>query len=487
MAGHWPHLHQISSELVPLQDCEIGLLIGYNCPKALLPREVIPPIGDGPYGQKTDIGWGIVGLIDPTQVENRSSDPIGFSHRILSYDVPSYTFQNASQTSFEDCAPNKIEICFQSSIKEIDPAHIVKLLESDFSERSFNTIAYSQDDFKFLSKLRDGIHRTADGHYEKPLPFKTSNPRFPDNKDLALHFLRRLERPFRLDTKYRAEYEAFMKDLLSERYAERVPQEEIVGTNGGINYIPHHGVYHPKKLRVVFDCSARFKGQCLNQYLLQDLTNTLIGVLCRFGHEPVAFMCDIKAMFHQFSVNPEHRDFLRFLWWENGDLQSDPVEYRMRVHLFGATSSPGCANFGLKQSAIDHEKEYGSDVGDFIRHNFYVDDGLKSVATEDEAAHLINRSKLLCQLIGLKLHKFTSNSTKVMGTHPPEEHSKGVKDLNVMYNSRNIERALGVYWCVESDTFQFRISLQDKPLTRRGILSIVSSVYDPLGFLAPVV
>ncbi|PIK41868.1 hypothetical protein BSL78_21265 [Apostichopus japonicus] len=264
-----------------------------------------------------------------------------------------------------------------------------------------------------------------------------------------------------------------MKDLLSERYAERVPQEEIVGTNGGINYIPHHGVYHPKKpdkLRVVFDCSARFKGQCLNQYLLQgpNLTNTLIGVLCRFRHEPVAFMCDIKAMFHQFSVNPEHRDFLRFLWWENGDLQSDPVEYRMRVHLFGATSSPGCANFGLKQSAIDHEKEYGSDVGDFIRHNFYVDDGLKSVATEDEAAHLINRSKLLCQRVGLKLHKFTSNSTKVMGTLPPEEHSKGVKDLNVMYNSSNIERALGVYWCVESDTFQFRISLQDKPLTRRG-------------------
>ncbi|PIK44961.1 hypothetical protein BSL78_18184 [Apostichopus japonicus] len=199
-----------------------------------------------------------------------------------------------------------------------------------------------------------------------------------------------------------------MKDLLSERYAERVPQEEIVGKM--VELITFHIMecitQKTDKLRVVFDCSARFKG---------------------------------------------------------------------------------CANFGLKQSAIDHEKEYGSDVGDFIRHNFYVDDGLKSVATEDEAAHLINRSKLLCQRVGLKLHKFTSNSTKVMGTLPPEEHSKGVKDLNVMYNSSNIERALGVYWCVESDTFQFRISLQDKPLTRRGILSIVSSVYDPLGFLAPVV
>ena len=48
-----------------------------------------------------------------------------------------------------------------------------------------------------------------------------------------------------------------------------------------------------------------------------------------------------------------------------------------------------------------------------------------------------------------------------------------------------LERALGVHWCVESDTFGFRILVKDKPLTRRGILSIVSSIYDPLGFAAP--
>ena len=49
-----------------------------------------------------------------------------------------------------------------------------------------------------------------------------------------------------------------------------------------------------------------------------------------------------------------------------------------------------------------------------------------------------------------------------------------------------MERALGIQWCVESDTFQFRLVLNDRPLTRRGILSTINSVYDPLGFLAPV-
>lgn len=87
MASKWSHLRRIASELPPLQDCEIGLLIGYNCPKALLPREVIPPVNNGPYGQRTDIGWGIVGIVDSTQISDSACDPIGFSHRILTYEV----------------------------------------------------------------------------------------------------------------------------------------------------------------------------------------------------------------------------------------------------------------------------------------------------------------------------------------------------------------------------------------------------------------
>ena len=50
-----------------------------------------------------------------------------------------------------------------------------------------------------------------------------------------------------------------------------------------------------------------------------------------------------------------------------------------------------------------------------------------------------------------------------------------------------MEWALGVSWCMESDTFQFRIELKDRPLTRRRILSRATSVYDPNGFVAPVI
>ena len=86
----------------------------------------------------------------------------------------------------------------------------------------------------------------------------------------------------------------------------------------------------------------------------------------------------------------------------------------------------------------------------------------------------------------MRLNKFISNSKEVIATIDPEDRAKELKDLYLNSDALPVERALGVHWCVETDTFQFRITLQDKPLTRRGFLSTVRSVYDPLGFLAPV-
>ena len=41
----------------------------------------------------------------------------------------------------------------------------------------------------------------------------------------------------------------------------------------------------------------------------------------------------------------------------------------MEPHLFGASSSPGCAHFGLRRAADDGEEEFGADAATFIRKN----------------------------------------------------------------------------------------------------------------------
>ncbi len=189
-------------------------------------------------------------------------------------------------------------------------------------------------------------------------------------------------------------------------------------------------------------------------------------------------------MFHRFHVSQEDRDYLRFLWWENGDTNSEPKEYRMKVHLFGAASSPGCANYGMKYLACQNEKEYPA-AASFIKGHFYVDDGLISVESVDAAIKLVQEARNVCAKGKLRLHKFISNDRKVMESIPVSEQASGVQDVELGSDELPVQMVLGVKWSVNSDTFSFKVTLDEKPATRRGILSKVASVFDPLGFLAP--
>jgi len=121
----------------------------------------------------------------------------------------------------------------------------------------------------------------------------------------------------------------------------------------------------------------------------------------------------------------------------------------------------------------------------FVKDDFYVDDGLKSVSTAIQASALIRNTRSLLAKGGFNLHKFISNSKEVIETIPKEQRASGIKELDLSRDILPIEGALGVQWCVQSDALQFRVVLKDKPLTRRGILASISSIYDPLGLAAP--
>ncbi|XP_068716912.1 uncharacterized protein [Montipora capricornis] len=159
----------------------------------------------------------------------------------------------------------------------------------------------------------------------------------------------------------------------------------------------------------------------------------------------------------------------------------------MNVHLFGAASSPGVANFCLHQTAETHRQQFGNITSDFLLRHFYVDDGLKSVAAAEQTLHLIKDTQAMCARDSLRLHKFASNSKEVLEALPVNDRAKDLKDLDLRHDAMPVQRSLGTYWCIESDTFGFRIELRDKPVTRRGILSTISSVYDPLGAVSPVI
>ncbi len=157
MVKPWRHLHSIARYLVPLQtDINVGLLIGSNCPQAIMPREVIPGKSNEPYAQRTDLGSGVIGNVGGAVV-NEDNDSSSITHAI------------------------------KPSIKEvINPVQFREMLESDFSEKSAGQ-PLSLDDKRFLSQMEQGIRQREDGHYEMPLPFRRESPVMPTVTTGQLH------------------------------------------------------------------------------------------------------------------------------------------------------------------------------------------------------------------------------------------------------------------------------------------------------------
>jgi len=236
-------------------------------------------------------------------------------------------------------------------------------------------------------------------------------------------------------------------------------------------YLPHHPVQHPhkpEKVRVVFDCGAKYLGSSLNAQLLKgpDFMSSLVGVLTRFRLEKVAIVGDVEQMFHQMYVDPKDRKYLRFLWWPDGDLNVKPVAYQMNVHLFGATSSPGCAQFALLQSAEDQVDKFEEPVRHLLRKNFYMDDCLFSAPSVEKDISLVQELSALLQNRGFNLTKWVSNNSLILQSIPTEKHARSAVELK---GEEGYERGLGVHWNLVDDCFKFRVRLPDKPITRRGM------------------
>lgn len=305
----------------------------------------------------------------------------------------------------------------------------------------------SREDIKFM----DVVNSTTEligSHYSIDLPFREENPVLPDNRYVAEQRLQSLKRKFKQNRPFKEEYTAFLDNMITKGYAEPVPPDQLKQSDGKLWYIPHHGVCHPRKgnLRVVFDCGATYKGTSLNCQLLKgpDLTISLIGVLILFRQEPVAIMADIHAMFHQVHVSDKHINFLRFLWWPDGDTAQSPLEYRMKVHLFGAVSSPSCANYALRRTADDNAQHFPQEVVSTIKQNFYVDDCLESMASEEEAVQMIKNLTAPCQKGGFNLSRWISNSRKVLLAVAEDSRAKEVMELDLDTYQLPVERAPGL-------------------------------------------
>ena len=209
----------------------------------------------------------------------------------------------------------------------------------------------------------------------------------------------------------------------------------------------------------------------------------MIGIKFRFREHQIALSADIESRFLQVAVPKDDSRCLRFLWREDPERRIELYEYTR--HVFGAKSSPTCANYALHQVAKDNAVN-DENLVKAVQRNFYMDDFLKSVRTPQEAIEIYQKVRDILIKGGFKLTKWITSDEEVKSHIPETDRSKKVvKTFEAEPQSSSI---LGLNWNMDTDSLLVcRGTEQEVPakITQRIVLSFVSAVFDPLGICSP--
>lgn len=157
-------------------------------------------------------------------------------------------------------------------------------------------------------------------------------------------------------------------------------------------------------------------------------------------------------------------------------------EYELNTVTYGTVAAPFLALRVLKQLAIDEGERYPL-AADVLSSSTYVDDIVTGAATIESAVKLRSQLINLLHAGGFSVKKFTSNSPMFLKDISDTDR----KTLVPLFLNDSSVKILGLQWIPDSDTFSYHIQIDEKSLTKPSILSNIARIFDPLGWLSPVV
>ena len=198
----------------------------------------------------------------------------------------------------------------------------------------------------------------------------------PDNRRVALAMLYSTECRLGKNTQHATVYDNQVQDMVQRGVARKLTKEELNDYKGPIHYISHHKVLKPDSkstpVRIVFNSSANYMGHVLNEYWAKgpDLLNSLLGILVQFRENEVAFIGDIKKMYHTVKTTVLDQHTHRFLW---RDMVTDkvPDTYVIQRVSFGDKPSATIATMALRKTAEMGSEQY-PDAAQIVKHNTYM-------------------------------------------------------------------------------------------------------------------
>lgn len=329
--------------------------------------------------------------------------------------------------------------------------------------------------------FQENHYRDNDGRFVVQIPMKPTVKELGSSRGKARKRFFQLEARMERDNAFKAKYVEFMREY--EQLGHMIEAGSEPQTDEIVYYIPHHGVMSSEKFRVVFDGSCLTdKNISLNgaQFVGPKLQRDLIEILMRFRRHKIAISADIKKMYRQIKVIPEQWNLQRIFWREN---RMEPLkEYCLIVVTYGLASSPYLSVKAMQTGAMAMQKEYPEAVNAIV-NDFYMDDALTGAENEQKAMQLAKQMQIVLADSQLPLCKWRSNS-KLLVRELSEQNIE-----SVMLNEQGHTSVLGLKWITTTDEFTYIVKCAkiEEKLTKRSILSKIGQLYDPVGFLTPVI
>lgn len=377
----------------------------------------------------------------------------------------------------------------ETPIHALTTAHLLSIFNktTEFNDSSTNLwcnkdcVIRSNEECETLFQKTTTRH--TDGRFVVTFPFKKDPQSLGLSKNLAYRRLLSLEKKFEKEEKLKILYTEFMKE-----YEHLGHMTEINPNNDCTDayYIPHLGVLNEHrlttKLRVVYDASTKTSsGLSLNDILHAGtvIQDDLFSILLRFREYPVVICGDITKMYRQVWINPCQRSLQRILWREHP--YQKIKTYQLNTVTYGTSPAAFLAIRALCETAYLHENIFPQ-AARSILSSFYVDDYLGGGENIEKAIKLKTEVETILATGGFSLRKWISNKKEVF---------KNNETINepLYFNPKSEIAILGIQWASQEDIFKFT-SLTEKfsnaRHTKRSVLSESSMLFDPLGFVGPL-
>lgn len=337
---------------------------------------------------------------------------------------------------------------------------------------------------------RENTIRDENGRFVVKLPKRSHSDKLGDSYQQARSRFYQLERKLQRNEELREHYLKFMAEYEDLGHMKEV----LLSTDNKNNqkyYLPHHAVFKPSssttKTRVVFDGSAKTSnGVSLNDTLMVGPTvqQDLYSIILRFRTHQIVFTADITKMYRQIGVHEDDASLQRIVWRTSPD---KPLKtYELVTVTYGTASAPFLATKCLQTLAVEESDKFPR-AAEVLQRDFYVDDALCGSSNVKDALLLQEELIALLKRGAFPLRKWCSNHPDLLKTVPPEDREM---QFPFDFTCKDSIKTLGLSWHPVTDKFLIANNppdLSQGRVTKRSVLSIVASIFDPLGLVSPVV